>query len=268
MKEIESIKLLLAKKIQSLNYLHSRVMKSLNRAPEGTLILSKSNGSIQYYHKTDSSQKKGSYINKKERKLAARLAQKDYDLQILKEIEKQQTCFNKILNDLPEKEMESIYENLPTSRKELVEPYVLTDEQYIEQWKKVPYTGKEVSDSRASFVTEQGEIVRSKTEKIIADKLYLMRIPYRYEYPVKLNGYGRVYPDFTMLNIITREEIYLEHFGMMDDQEYCRKAILKIQEYAKNGIFPGRKLIITFETLQTPLDMKYLELLLREYVMK
>ena len=103
MKEIESIKLILSKKIQNLNCLKERIEKSLRKSPEGTLILSKSNGTIQYYYKTDSSQKKGSYINKKDWKFAAKLAQKDYDLKMVKEIEKQQKQFTKIINNLPEK---------------------------------------------------------------------------------------------------------------------------------------------------------------------
>lgn len=268
MKEITSIKLILENKLQKLNHLKDRVEKSLRKAPEGTLILSKSNGTVQYYQKTDGGQKKGSYINKKDWKLAAKLAQKDYDQKILKEIEKQQKKITRTINVLPNKDLTSIYEDLPIARKKLVNPYILTDEQYIERWENVPYTGKEFPGERASFLTERGEKVRSKTEKIIADKLNLMGIPYRYEFPLKLKSFGKIYPDFTLLNVAAREEIYLEHFGMMDNPEYCQKAILKIQEYAKNGIFPGRGLLITFETLQTPLDMKYLETLLREFVLK
>lgn len=85
------------------------------------------------------------------------------------------------------------------------------------------------------FLQKRGERVRSKTEKIIADKLYSMGIPYRYEYPVKIKGYGMIYPDFMLLNISTRENICFEHFGMMDNAEYCEKAIKKIEGYIKSG---------------------------------
>ena len=43
-----------------------------------------------------------------------------------------------------------------------------------------------------------------------------------------MNGYGIVYPDFTLLSRKTGKEIYWEHEGMMDDQEYARKAVQKI----------------------------------------
>lgn len=53
----------------------------------------------------------------------------------------------------------------------------------------------------------------------------------------------------------------------MDDPEYARKAIKKIETYEKNGIFPGQRLVLTFETLQDGLDMKIVEKLAREYLL-
>ena len=84
----------------------------------------------------------------------------------------------------------------------------------------------------------------------------MMKIPYRYEYPLKLKDLGIVYPDFTLLKVATQEEIYWEHFGMMDNPAYCQKAIQKLHTYGRNGIYPGKNLIVTFETIQTPLDMR------------
>ena len=95
-----------------------------------------------------------------------------------------------------------------------------------------------------------------------------MGIPYRYEYPLRLKGYGTVYPDFTLLKVSTREEVYLEHFGMMDDAQYSQKAIAKLQAYARNNIYPGKNLLLTFETSQTAPDMKIVETMLQEFILK
>lgn len=57
----------------------------------------------------------------------------------------------------------------------------------------------------------------------------------------------------------SRQEIYWEHFGMMDDPDYALKAIKRIMEYQKNGIYPGQRLIITFESFDSPLDSKHVE---------
>ena len=159
------------------------------------------------------------------------------------------------------------YHDLSEARRKLVKPYVMTDEQYVENWLSVEYSGKELFEDNSVLLTERGEKVRSKTEKILADKFYSMGIPYRYEYPVNLKGYGTVYPDFTLLNIRERKEIYFEHFGMMDHPEYCQKAILKLENYMRNKIYVGKNLLVTFETFRNPLDMKTVEQMLREFIL-
>lgn len=108
--------------------------------------------------------------------------------------------------------------------------------------------------------------MRSKSEKILADKLYAMNIPYVYEIPLYLRGYGDVRPDFMVLNKRTRKEYYWEHLGMMDDREYCEKTIRKIECYEKNGIFPGKNLLLTYETEMHPLNGRVVEEIIREYL--
>ena len=75
-----------------------------------------------------------------------------------------------------------------------------------------------------------------------------------------------MYPDFTFLSPRTGQEIYWEHEGMMDKQEYARSAVRKIELYMKNGIYPGERLILTFETEQSLLNQKILESLAEKYL--
>ena len=75
------------------------------------------------------------------------------------------------------------------------------------------------------------ECVQSQ-KKILADYFYYHNIPYKYECPLKLKGYGVVYPDFTFC-LKTGKEIYWEHDGMMDDTIYVQNAIKKIEAYEK-----------------------------------
>ena len=53
---------------------------------------------------------------------------------------------------------------------------------------------------------------------------------------------------------MTGEEIYWEHFGMMDTQEYWKNAADKINLYVRNGIYTGERIITTYETQEQPLD--------------
>ena len=256
------------KKIKEIDLLKEKAKKSLEKAPEGSLVISTSGGRAQYYHKTQRGQKKGTYISKKNMKFICALAQKDYDKQFLKVAEENKMLIEKMIDLLPSIELKEIYFKQSQARRNLIQPHIMTEEQYIEQWLNVKYTGKEFDKNAPMLITERGEKVRSKTEKIIADKLFAMGIPYRYEYPIKIKGYGFVYPDFTLLNVEKRKEIYMEHFGMMDNPEYCYKAIKKLENYAKNGIYQGRNLLVTFETSQYPLNMKMVENLLKEFVLK
>ena len=259
---LQQIRLFLTATIHELEYLRERVKNSLDQAPDGSLVLSKSNGSTQYFLKTSSTQKRGTYIEKKNQTLIRELAQKDYDQRILKEIEQQLLHFRSMLKHIPRRGLPDIFDHLPPQRKALVNPYFLSNEEYKKQWLEVTYKGKSFSDESPCYITENGEMVRSKVEKIIADKLFMMKLPYRYEYPLKLKDLGIVYPDFTILKITTREEIYWEHLGMMDNPSYCQKAIQKLHTYGRNGIYPGKNLIVTFETIQTPLDMRWVEKML------
>lgn len=100
----------------------------------------------------------------------------------------------------------------------------------------------------------------------MADYFFRNNIEYKYERPLLLKGYGTVYPDFTFLSRRTGEEIYWEHDGKMDDPTYARNAVKKIEAYENNNIFPGERLILTFETEYTILSTKTIEKLVEKYL--
>ena len=60
-----------------------------------------------------------------------------------------------------------------------------------------------------------------------------------------------------------REEVYLEHFGMMDDPEYADTALYKLSTYEKNEIYLGVNLFVTYETGKKALNTKGLDGLVR-----
>ena len=118
----------------------------------------------------------------------------------------------------------------------------------------------------AVILTQKGERVRSKSEKILADYFYQNGIPYKYEMPLYLKGFGVIYPDFTFLSRRTKKEIYWEHNGRMDDPIYARNAVRKIQAYEECGIYPGEDLILTYETERTILNERIVKSLVEKYL--
>lgn len=242
--------------------------KSLKKAPEGTMWISGTHGKPQYFLKKEKEKGRGSYIPKKNMKLIKALAQKDYDQKFLKECYTLLSSIEEFQKRNPEDLLEKSYTNLSETRRSLISSYTLTDEEYADNWLKEEFNGKSFYADSPVIITERGERVRSKSEKIIADKLYAMGIPYKYECPVYLDGFGTVYPDFTLLNKHTRKEYYYEHFGMMDDPEYSRKAFLKLNDYMINGYYPGDTLLFTFETSDRTLDMQMFEGMMQTFLLK
>ena len=93
---------------------------------------------------------------------------------------------------------------------------------------------------------------------------------YHYEKALYLEGWGTVYPDFTILNVRTGKVYFWEHLGKTDDPEYVQKNIRKIEAYAKNGFYPGEKLILSSETVdpltgEIRIDTKLIKQLVRKY---
>lgn len=146
-------------------------------------------------------------------------------------------------------------EKLNIAKKELINMPVVTDEIYIQQWKEQEYKGVSFTDDYPEYYTRQGLRVRSKSEVIIADILDEAGIPFLYEKPLKTKT-GVTHPDFTVLDISKRREIYWEHFGMMDDIDYRNNAFLKIKNYEASGFYQHDSMIWTFETSRYPINTK------------
>lgn len=240
--------------------------KALVDVPVGALRINCAKGTPQYYYRTDPKDTSGTYIPQKDNALAYKLAQKDYDEKVLRSVNKELQITEKYLVACTGPKAEDIYESLHIERQRLIIPIQETDEQFVKMWEEFQYQGKAIEDTVPPIYTAKGERVRSKSEVIIADNMRAENIPYRYECPLFLKGWGTVYPDFTALNIHERKEIYYEHFGMMDNPEYVEKVVRKISIYEDNGIYIGDRLIVTWETQKNPLDPRKVRALIRKYL--
>ncbi len=224
--------------------------------PEGRLRISNVKRQDRFYRVTKETDNTGEYIPKKSLTLAKALAQKDYNERFLKSARLELSMLEKTLSRLTTCNAELAYQKLPDARKKLVDPYILPDELFVQEWLAKPFKENPYLPENKIYDTRRGEKVRSKSEAIIADMLQELGIPYHYEKPIKLKGGTRRYPDFTLLKVSTREEIILEHFGLLDDEDYRYSCLIKMSEYRQNGIYPGKNLLITYETSIFPLDIK------------
>ncbi|MBR6527183.1 MAG: hypothetical protein IKT45_04490 [Lachnospiraceae bacterium] len=241
------------------------VKERLKGAPEGKLRISKSHGYPQYY-RCMGEKKGGQYIAKEKEDLIQRLAQKTSDEKVLRMAEKRLDQIKKLTESYEEDEISKIYLKENEERQKLILPVEQTWEQILKEWISEKYEGKEFQEGTSVILTEKGERVRSKSEKIMADHFFHHGIEYKYECPLHLKGTGIVYPDFTFLSKRTGQEIYWEHCGMVDSPTYARSMVRKINAYERNGIFSGERLILTYETEQTILNTEKIEQMIQKYL--
>lgn len=262
-----NLRVLLLREQKRLERIQEKVIDNLKDVPPGTLRVSCGKNWTQYYHCMPDGKKNGKYIPKSEENLIRRLAQKAYDEKILKLTKKRLSQIKRITRDYEEEEIEDVFSKEHMGRQKWIRPVEPTWKQQLEEWMSKDYRRKEFQEDAPIIMTNRGERVRSKSEKILADYFFQKGIIYKYECPLYLKGIGVVHPDFTFLSRKTRQEIYWEHDGRIDDPIYAQNAVRKIQAYEKNGIYPGERLILTFETTKNVLDMELVEKLVSRYLM-
>ncbi len=239
----------------------------IRSAPPGRLRCSRRGNKAAYFQVLESNSPDGIYLDKDNYKKAKALANKSYLLEVLEAAKKERRYLTGILDFYKSGRAEEVYIKLSDTRRQLVEPLVMAEEEYAKAWQEAPFVQKDNRDGNHRFYTAKGEAVCSKSEVIIANTLARFGVPYRYEQEIYLRGLGTVHSDFNCLNGRIRQEILWEHEGMMDDPGYAETAIRREAGYLENGYFPGINLIITRETGESPLDTRMIELIIRKYLL-
>ena len=243
--------------------------KKNQNCPKGyvkaTLVHNNGSDVFQYYLRENSSDPTGRYLKRSEADLARKLAQKEYCERVLKAAEKEKALIEEFLKRYDADLILKAYTEMKPGKRILVEPYVYPDDEYASKWQAKQFTCGSFGEGDPVYYTKRGDRVRSKSEQIIADRLFDAGIPYRYEFPFLYEGTKRIFTDFTVLNVKTRKEVRWEHFGKMDDPRYRKTFFWKQSLYAQYGLIPGEDIIFTFEDDENPLDSRYLDRLIKSF---
>ena len=232
-------------------------VKEHNGRPE-FFVYSKEKGKQEYLSSAD---------GEKIKYLAHRYYDKRLRAAALKEKKQIDKCIAHLEKGEGVADIDCVYESLPDAIKKLVSPNELTDDGYAERWQKEKIFMPK-RPVRTEFFSLKGDRVRSKSEVIIADRLFHAGVPYKYEWPYSLDGgITTIHPDFVTLNKRTREEILWEHCGKMDDSEYCANMQQRLEDYSRYGYFPGKRLILTYESSRKPLNTEYVDKLIKEFLL-
>ena len=261
----------LEQQLSILEQLITKASASFKTKPPGNLIIQKCKQSPQYLYRPAKGNPSRHYIRKDNLAFARLLAQKEYEEDFLKAAFRQKENLQKLLSkgsicsaSVLYHSLALPYEKLSKERQQLVTPYVLPDDLYIQSFLQTTYEPLGFEPFDSVILTNKGERVRSKSEKILADILTSMDIPYLYEKPLYLTNLGWIRPDLTLLDIRERETIIHEHFGRMDMPSYVSKNLIKIEAYIHEGYLLGDRLLFTFEGGNHILDLKAFEKIIRQ----
>lgn len=114
--------------------------------------------------------------------------------------------------------------------------------------------------------TLKGDLVRSKSEVIIANMLYEAGIEYEYEKELDLEEDGIRIPDFTIEDAESGICFYWEHCGMLGDAAYNRHWQEKKELYKKHNIIEGDNLIVSKDSPGGGIDSGEIKRLIDTYL--
>lgn len=252
-------------KIEELEKILLAVNKELKTAPKGYIRVSYKHKCPQYYLIMEPQDRNGTYLNKNQTAIIKSILQRDYNKKLKKTLEEQLRVLKKCYANFSQEKLENIYSNTKIARQKYITPKLLTTAQFVQNWQAFRYTPKEIDPQLPVILTSAGLQVRSKSEVIIAETLTKLQVPFRYEAPRQIGG-KNFHPDFTCLNIRTRQEFIWEHFGLMDNPEYVESTVWKIQFYRHHGYNLGENLILTFEDKKHPFTVLDAEEIIRAHL--
>ena len=243
------------------------VVKALEVSPCGTLREEKHAGKCYFVHDYYVKGKRFKHSLTKDNEMLDCLIKKELyqkELESLKSIQKvmdyAQSNFIEFDVNKAIAEMMAKYPHLPEERilAALANQGIKTKRNVLDSgrdaiWANAEYERSTYRQEDLKQITTRGLKVRSKSEVMIAEKLYQHILPFRYEEVLR---YGSVIlvPDF----IIRRADgklFYWEHQGLTNDKTYIERQFKKNQLYASVDIVPWDNLIITYEN-ETGLDLR------------
>lgn len=240
-----------------------RIQKQIFKLPAGTIFCFQNGTHVKWYEKDG---KRRQYLPKDQRKYAEKLAMKKYLLLRMKELIQEERALGSYISHHRESVSEQMLKP-GDPYAELLAPYFQPESSDLQSWMESPYEQNRKYPEQKIYGTSAGIHVRSKSESMIVYLLHDYKVPFRYECALEL-GQVTAYPDFTIRHPKTGKVFIWEHLGMMGDPTYRRNALSKLQLYMEHGWIPSVNLILTFETKEYPLDMAYVEGLIKDHFVK
>lgn len=244
------------KDLEGQKFLKSQYEQKLKDLPEGNLARSTVKGN-DYYYKAIHGRKV--YLGTADQEEVRQLQTKKFLQKSIKQIEVNCKLMERLVAKYQDIAPDTINETLPKT----YSLFPKADYNFI-NWGDLPTWGNAEYDKNTKFPeglkhrTVKGERVRSKSEVIIADILFLKGIEYHYEENLTI-GKEVIAPDFKVAVASQQRFRRIEHFGMIGDSKYLEECLWKIRLYVSNGFIPGDDVIFTFDTQDGEINAQMIE---------
>lgn len=238
----------ISKQIDILNKKREEIEKSIPGLPKGSIIV---NGKNKFIYKDLNGIK--THIGSKKINFIKAVAQRQYLEDSLNDINETIEVLSDFEDRFYNLKIFNRYKNLSQYRRKLITNIFPSYENLSQNFLLETSSSNIPIKQNRSILTNNGDLVRSKSEKIIADALLQYGVAYKYEHQIQAKNGKQLYPDFTILSPVTNNIIYWEHFGLMDMTDYSKNVVNKINIYQELGIVLGHNLIATFEYKDNPL---------------
>ena len=270
---------ILEKKLDELENLLSVAKREMEMCPQGTLHKEKRGDRFLYLqcqYENENGRRRRRSIGK-DRRLIERLARKMYlekEIEILRnDIDTVKEMLSAFENGYTELTAENVINRLPERYRDLQRTLIfggvpgmqgvpsisdapsawyngVNESRYGRgtlEWANAAYEKSSYKSENRVHRTSKGLSVRSKSEALIAEKLYEYGIPFRYEEVLHFGGRGSMMiPDFVLPNA-AGGFYYWEHCGLAGNAEYMKRHRQIIENYEKIGVVPWKNLIVTYD---------------------
>jgi len=177
----------------------------------------------------------------------------------LKVIARDKKLLEKVMREVEGVDYDSINQMLPATYRGAVLKGQLSKDQRAARWKKQAEANKQKwppsHPEELIIPTDDGTMVRSKSEALIYNLLLRMGITFVYEMPVRTKTRIR-HPDFALLSEVDYKTVILiEHQGKMNDQLYSEKFNDRVYDYLQSGYVSGINIYYTFDGADGSINM-------------
>ena len=238
--------------------------EALSAAPDGKLLVSSARrglASAEFYRRVGENRE---YLAKDKCELVRQVAQKGYDAKQLQEAERLLAKLGRFTDQTLT--FRECYGSLRPERQALVEPDFLPDDMVRELWDNFQYESLGFSANYPEYYLTNDQRVRSLAERKIGNRLLERDVLFLYEFPLRMQDGGLVYPDFTCLNLRTRKIYRWEHLGRLDEHSYLEKNLRKLERYRQSGFQLCVDLIVSQDTGGNPLSEREIDRLIDNFL--